>query len=186
MDNFFTQTRIPAPNIDWKKVWPDRADASDPRDFFPRWRRTDPTPSAEEIWPSDIARSLISVGLIPTNVRIFRWAPNKYFTWHIDAGSSTKPTLCAINWVLEGSGMIQWDSNRILTTQDAEAYRYQLGELDDYYEKSSIGHACLVNTAIPHRVVNMNSIHRLSVSILFDADITYEDAYTRLHQANLL
>ena len=46
-------------------------------------------------------------------------------------------------------------------------------------------HACIVNTAIPHRVLNMNKIHRITISIEFGKKLNYEQAVERLINVGL-
>lgn len=187
MNNFCVKTKLTMPVLDWRKFWPDCPGVYEDRDLFPRWRKADPMPAMENFWPNnDIPSKLRDVNLIPEVFRIFRWAPNKFFTWHIDARTPVKPNFCAINWVVEGQGEIQWSTTISLEDQHAEAYRYKLGDWNDSFDMSAHGHCCLVNTAIPHRVFNKNNQHRLSYSLLFHQDISYEDAYKKLKQVNLI
>lgn len=188
MNAFFQKTLIPNPvNINWQTLWPEIKSPTDPTDIFPRCRSLDENTSINDLWPtSDIPEKLNSVNLNPSNIRVFRWAPNKFFTWHIDAGGSSGPTKCALNWIVEGAGDIQWNSKLDMSESSDHAFKYKLGELNDYYEMSSDGNACLVNTAIPHRLVNMNNYHRVSISMLVDSTLSYKEVYNRLKSVNLI
>jgi len=178
MNQFYTQTTLPTPNINYQTVWPN--DPTDTSDTIPRWVEYD---LSNLLWSDDIINQLASENLIPQLVRIFRWSPNRFFPWHID-GTIDEITTFAINWVLDGSGTIQWSSKLKLPLPPKEhyhlAYGNMVGSLTDEYEESALGHGCLVNTTIPHRVVNNNDIHRITVSIQFGNQYTYEEVREKL------
>ena len=185
MNKFYTLTNIPKPSIDYKLIWPN--DPTDMTDTHPRWKTY---PNHSDIWDSDTTKLLSKCGITPTLIRLFRWAPNKTFNWHID-GSSIDITQFAINWILDGEGSIEWSPNLILPQLEDKFKNLAFGALpskhgDSYLsECSTDGHGCLVNTTIPHRVVNKNNIHRVTVSILFNNNLTYDQAATKLISAGL-
>jgi hypothetical protein len=181
VNKFYTQLTLPAPIIDYKSIWPN--DALDTEDSIPRWKAYPLNIAKQNFWTEEIRNTLISQGMNPTLVRIFRWRPNNTFPWHID-GTINEITKFAINWVLEGAGAIHWDSKLILPVP-AEQYQHITysrlpSKFDDEYEVSTLGHGCLVNTTIPHKVVNDNNIHRITISIQFENHINYEQAFEKL------
>jgi hypothetical protein len=196
MDNrFCTQTSIPIPHgIDYRSLWTDSPYSE--TDTVPRWKQfkypdlfvSNNESYMHEIFTPPIAQVLDILG--PNFVRVFRWYPGKIGTWHIDGNVQNKIE-CAINWVVEGKGLIQWDRNLKLlvpepgTPTAAFSFGAKQGVLEDYAEYSHIGHACLVNTGVPHRAINTEPIHRITISLAFK-QVTYEQACELLMKHNLL
>ena len=187
MNPYYTQTLIPTPKIDCKSVWP--TDPTDPTDTKPRWK---PIPVVNsELWDEEIYNKLKECRLVPRIARVFRWAPNNCYTWHID-GDANKGLVVpfCINWIVEGAGLIQW--NRDIKLQMPSRQQaglnlgYYNGGIEDSYEEQTSGHACIVNTEITHRVVNLENIHRLSISIMFDFNLTYSDTIKELTKHGLI
>ena len=187
MNKFYTQTLIPMPKVDCKALWPN--DPTDPTDTRPRWKKIPFV--AETLWDIEIYNKLKQCYLTPHNVRVFRWAPIKFYPWHIDGNSNTKYLFpFAINWIVEGGGLIQWNTTKELTVGLQSEARLHLGMCvgtpQDAYEDQTFGHGCIVNTTIPHRVLNFEKTHRLSISVIFDPTITYEDTITNLKSVGLI
>jgi hypothetical protein len=183
MNKFYTQTLIPMPNIDYKSIWPNSP--TDTSDSIPRWRTyTDKT----GLWENEVIKKLEFCELTPYLIRIFRWMPKTVFPWHTD-GTSDLVTPFAINWLCEGVGAIQWDSKIELPKPEEHysriAFGTKIGAIDDHFEEITLGHGCIVNTAIPHRVLNMNKIHRITISIEFGKKLNYEQAVERLINVGL-
>ena len=116
--------------------------------------------NVNDIVPNDLLKKLDSVGLSPLKVRLFVWPKNHIGIWHIDGRHWSDDTHLAsiqnvsLNWVLAGSGVIQWD-RRVeskLKTIDG-VYRGLQSSLDDSFEAESAGDGVLVDTTIPHRVL---------------------------------
>ena len=189
MNEYFSQTIIPTPVIDWKSLWPEILSSDDPGVNLPLFRLINTrSVTLHDLWPEgNVADKLTHAGIEPYFIRIFRWAPNRFFPWHID-GIISKPRFCALNWVLEGHGEIQWntkfewDNTPCKTT----AFKVRLGNYDDPYEESVNANACLVNTFIPHRVVNMNNMHRVTISIVTNEELSYTEVYNRLASVQLI
>jgi hypothetical protein len=160
-----------------------------------KWK---PYSNQNPIWDDLITDLLSKNGFTDTIIRVFRWPPNKDFVWHIDGRTDGNPILFeqshidqfAINWVLEGSGLIQWNSNlnlfRPTHKKGVYAFQHIQGHKDDYYEEQTNGHACLINTSIPHRVVNYSDTHRITVSILFNNGLTFDQAAEKLKSCGLI
>jgi hypothetical protein len=181
MNKFYSETTLPTPILDYKSLWPNAP--ADISDTIPRWQQYPLNIARKTLWNEEIRSQLASQGLTPTLVRIFRWCPKGRFTWHID-GTTKEITSFAINWILEGEGVIQWNSKLKLPPPPSQhnhlAYGSVVGTDHDPYEEETGGHGCLVNTAIPHRVLNNNNIHRISLSIQFGNQLTYEQALEKL------
>jgi hypothetical protein len=184
MNRFYTQTLIPRPNVDYRSIWPNSP--TDTSDTIPRWKTY---PVKTGLWENEVIKKLESCNLTPKLVRVFRWLPNTLFPWHID-GNIEEQTEFAINWVCEGQGIIQWDSKIELELPPTEhsqlASRNKMGSLTDPFEEAVFGNGCIVNTTIPHRVVNMEALHRITVSIQFGNKLTYADAVNRLLDCDLI
>jgi hypothetical protein len=181
MNSYYAQTRIACPTIDYSTLWTNSAD--DPADIRPTWKiyRT-----VDELWADDTGPELTRCGLKPQLIRVFRWAPNLIHPWHVD-GNPQNPDKFALNWVLDGSGSIQWNSKLEFPESTVQgAYKYKQGTASDHYESETRGHGCLVNVGIAHRVVNMEPKHRITVSLLFTRYISYEWALRILADRGLI
>jgi hypothetical protein len=183
-DRFYKQTTIPAPSVDYKTIW--NVDPKDPADTNPRWLTY---PKDSKIWNDDILNRLKTVGLKPRLIRVFRWKPNSVFPWHID-GSVNEITEFAINWVYEGSGIIQWNSSLELPKPAEKNYHLAYGSFngkaEDKFEAEALGHGCVVNTTIPHRVLNLSDVHRITVSIQFGNEFTYSETVEKLKSCGFI
>ena len=180
-ESYFVKTKIPIPFIDWKKIWDVESTDATANERFKSYT------NFLNLWETDIAKRLYSIKLYPRRIRVFRWEPGRgVFPWHID-GSYDEFVNFAINWVLDGHGSIQWNSKMDLPkTPSISSYASKKGKLTDVVECEEFGHACIVNTSIPHRVVNINKIHRVSVSMTFQKQIKYNEAVEILRNNGLL
>jgi hypothetical protein len=186
MNNFFVKTTIPKPNIDFKLLWD--IEPTSKHNELPRFKefRIVEYHTLVDLWEPEIRNKLISVDLFPRQIRVFRWRPNYVFPWHID-GNPNEAINFAINWVLDGSGEIQWNQNIILNKNTLDmSYGSKRGNIDDSYDCRAYGDFCIINTAIPHRVININNIHRITASMIYKKQITYTEAVNRLKSVNLL
>jgi hypothetical protein len=189
MNEYFSQTVIPTPILNWKSLWPEILSSDDPGVSLPLFRLINTkSVTLHNLWSEgNIADKLKNAGIEPYFIRIFRWPPNRFFPWHID-GVASKPRFCALNWVLEGHGEIQWNAKFEWdeTTNKTNAFKNRPGKYDDIYEESTNANACLVNTLIPHRIVNMNNAHRITLSILVNEKLNYAEVYNRLASVELI
>jgi hypothetical protein len=179
---YFIKTKIPKPNINFKQLW--NVEPGDEFNVLPRWKQFF---DLESLWDDDTKRKLLKIELYPRIVRVFRWRPNFVFPWHID-GTHDNAVQFAINWVLDGQGLIQWNSSIILNQETTRnmSFGSKLGKMEDPYDCEVYGNQCLVNTSIPHRVINLSNIHRITASMIYSKEITYDDAVYRLKTVNLL
>jgi hypothetical protein len=116
--------------------------------------------NVDDIVPEDLLKKLDSVGLSPLKVRLFVWPKNHIGIWHIDGRHWGDDTHLAsiqnvsLNWVLAGSGVIQWDRRVESKLKIIDGvYRGLQSSLDDSFEAESAGDGVLVDTTIPHRVL---------------------------------
>lgn len=186
MNNCYTQTTIPMPNIDYKLIWPNEAtDTTVGTTIYKIY------PNQLGLWDEQTTKLLLSCGLTPTMIRIFRWLPNSNSKWHID-GTITAVSNFAINWILDGAGEIEWGATIVLPKPNDNDKHSAFGVLpcrrgdDTLVDCRFSGHGCLVNTTIPHRVVNKNDIHRIAVSIHFGNMLTYGQVAEKLTAAGLV
>lgn len=183
-DMFYRKVKIPRPNINWKNIWD--ADSSDQIDRDTRFKQYY---DFNRIWKSDVFLALAKVDLIPRSIRIFRWNPNDVFPWHID-GNIDNAVMFAINWVLDGSGLIQWNRSIILNRPSSKVenitHGSKIGDRDDSIECQVFGDSCIVNTSIPHRVINLEKTHRVTASLIYKKHITYDEAIERLQTIDLI
>ena len=186
MNKFYTQTLIPMPKVDCKAMWPN--DPTDKTDVRPRWKKAPFI--AENLWDAEIYNKLNQCDLVPTTVRVFRWAPTSYYPWHIDGNSNIQYVIpFAINWIVEGAGLIQWNTAiKLITGGEMAGFHAGVyaGTPQDVFEEQTSGHGCIVNTTIPHRVLNFEKTHRLSISVMFNHTLSYEDTITNLKTVGLI
>jgi hypothetical protein len=178
---YFAKTKMPTPDIDWTEIW-----SQEPTDRSLSAPRYKEYKDFQKFLDSETGKLLKSIKLYPRKIRIFRWKPVRVFPWHID-GTKTEKVNFAINWVLDGKGKIQWNSKMNLPrTPSGLSWASKLGTFSDASEYETFGHQCVVNTSIPHRVVNISKVHRITVSMMFQEDITYEGAINILKANDLL
>jgi hypothetical protein len=181
--NYFRQTLLPTPTIDWQSVW---AGKFPPK--FPKWKELSTT---NPLWSSDVYDTLNSIGLSIRQIRVFKWGQNRFYPWHID-GSNGKVSNWAINWVVNGTGQIQWNDNVKMVSDDYNVTGgFNLGKADDPYtlQTTNSGHGCIVKVDLPHRVVTLgDKLPRESISIFFNKSdvITFDEAIVLLQSVNLI
>jgi hypothetical protein len=182
-NNYYCQTTLPTPNIDWESVWAGKFPPT-----FPKWKEyTTNTP----IWNDSVCDKLNSIGLSVRQIRVFKWGRNRFYPWHID-GSNGSVSHWAINWVVNGTGQIQWNDNlKLQSDQYNVTGGFKIGSANDPYthQTTNSGNACLVKINIPHRVVTLgNTLPRESISIFFNksGSLTYEQARDLLATVNLV
>jgi hypothetical protein len=196
--DFYCKTLLPTPKVDWQSIWGDESPAT-PKTL--PWRNAK-VGSLKNLWEPEIADKLISIGLVPSTLRVFKWTGNKGHVWHID-GNDHEVTQCAINWVMEGEGRIQWDPDRKLNwiadqhgrTRPINKARQMdpttHSNKDDTFvcETPDNGNQCLVKTNITHRVYNCDwDTPRTTMSMVFQdrGKWTYERTRDALHKIGLL
>jgi hypothetical protein len=187
MKKYHRKTLIPRPNVDVHSLW-NNIDPTSLEDTSPRWKRYHPV---TDIWDAETYKKLNEIGFLVKSIRVFRWRPGMMCEWHID-GTAAVVEHFAINWVVEGQGCIQWDSSMELTTYEPKSGAdrlnrgIKLGSIEDYVEEETNGDQCIVDISIPHRVINLSSEHRITISVLFNTNLTYSDAVSVLDTNNLL
>jgi hypothetical protein len=114
----------------------------------------------DSIVPEYLLKKLNDADLRPSKVRIFIWPKNFVGIWHIDGLQYTDDDHPAslqnvsMNWVLSGSGLIQWNSQVKPKLKPMRGvYSGILSQATDLVEEECTGHGVLVDTTVPHRVV---------------------------------
>ena len=183
MNNYYCRTLLSVPDVDWETVWQGRYPPT-----FPKWKECDVN---RPLWGRDIYDKLESIDLSVRQVRVFKWGRNNFYPWHID-GSDGKVSNWAINWVVNGTGRIQWNDELKMTP---DAYNvtggFRLGAAQDKFSCQTIdsGHACLVRVDVPHRVVTLgDKLPRETISIFFNKSValTFDAARELLQSVNLI
>lgn len=184
MKKYHRKTLIPRPNINVRDLWGD-IDPTDKSDTRPRWRAH--TTDYDNVWEPDVHKKLNELGFFVRGIRVFRWMPNKVFEWHID-GTINQVEHFAINWVVEGQGLVQWNPDITLNTLASHGFSrgVMAGSITDYVEEQTDGDQCILDISKPHRVVNLSNEHRMTISVTFKNDLTYSDAVSILGTNNLL
>jgi len=184
-EDYFVRTTIPVPNIDWSSVW---GDTSPLGITTHRWK---PVKELDNIWPADLHDKFNSIGLKPLMARVFKWHSKSFFPWHID-GYEKGATKCALNWVVQGGGIVQWNEHMVL---DGQTNGLASAAADGTYNDSCTMQTqvddvnYLVKTDIPHRVFGIDpATPRISISMLFDNNWmwSYERTRTKLAELGLL
>jgi|LauGreDrversion4_1035100.scaffolds.fasta_scaffold10337_6 hypothetical protein len=107
--------------------------------------------NVEEIASAELLATLKSIDMFPEYVRLFVWPKNYCGIWHID-GTIDNPRHSAINWILHGSGLIQFNNSVELHSMPG-VHLGKHGTMSDNIEAETTGHGCIINTGACHRVV---------------------------------
>ena len=107
--------------------------------------------NVEEIASAELLATLKSIDMFPEYIRLFVWPKNQCGIWHID-GTIDTPRHSAINWILHGSGLIQFNNSVELHPMPGVHLGLQ-GTITDSIDAETDGHGCVVNTSATHRVV---------------------------------
>jgi len=141
-----------------------------------------------KIWNTDISDRLKSIDMYPESLRLFYWDPKKtYYPWHID-GDIKHVSKKSINWVLRGSGKIQWSNAVNLTKINQKSHGISHDDIDQsqiIYETSESG--ILIDTSIPHRVV-LEGEERFTVTLQWNSEKNFDfhESCKRLKSVDLL
>ena len=178
---YYNKINIPRPKVDVRKYW---SELQKEHKFYVQ------VTDDMELWEKSISTKMRICGLYPDRLRLFWWTPRKvYNRWHID-GTSTDISEISMNWIISGSGFIQWSNTVVLDPPD-DSYYNAAGAVesgsDDPYDAQCSGDGYLLNTAITHRVVNNSSDGRTTVTLSYNrANLhTFEDSLNRLQLVGL-
>jgi len=136
--------------------------------------------NVEDIVPRDFLEKLELIDQVPDYVRLFVWPKNQYSIWHIDgAGATTRH--CSMNWVLRGSGQVQFNSN----VKDWVS-RVSNNNLTTIVEAETTADGYLINTGVPHRVVTKDD-GRVTLSLAWKSkDIPFIAMVEKLSRIGLV
>jgi hypothetical protein len=139
-----------------------------------------------EVVPEYINQRLRDVGLEFRSARVFSWAGAHKHVWHIDGRRFVEQT--AINFVLFGSGQMQWSNNinidRKLHYENWGGTKHS--NADEVIAETG-GHSIFVNIGIPHRVVTQDD-GRVTLSLLWKEKCNYpfSEMLVRLSDAGFI
>jgi hypothetical protein len=140
--------------------------------------------NVEEIIPSDLLDKFKTIEMMPEYVRLFVWPKNYCGIWHIDGTEDTYRN-SAINWIIKGSGLIQFNSNIELGHKQG-VHKGAIGTLLDEVEVETDGHGCLIDTSACHRVIT-KADGRNTISIGWkNKDVPFQTMIEKLHQINMI
>lgn len=145
----------------------------------------------EESFSNELLNKFKSVGLRPWKLRFFVWKPNILSAWHVDTSSKNGILRSSINWVVNGGGEIQWNSDLKLNSTQTVREGFDEGSIEstvnDHVSHSTIGHGCLVDTSIPHRV-KVGPEGRTTISLLWEQpeNFSFNETYDKLNSINLI
>jgi hypothetical protein len=185
MKKYHRKTLIPRPNIDVHSLW-NNIDTNSKNDTFPRWKPYTST----DVWDEETYKKLNDLGFFIKSIRVFRWRPAKIFEWHID-GTINQVEHFAVNWVVEGRGLVQWNPNITLNTFASHGFSRGVSDvlvssIKDHVEEQTDGDQCILDISTPHRVINLSKDHRMTISVSFKNNLTYSDAVSILDANNLI
>lgn len=147
----------------------------------------------QNIWADNVIYwKLKSINLYPSLIRYFYWKKdNIYYPWHID-GDGTTVSKISMNWIISGQGKIQWNPDIDLDYNKESGVIHAVNNNslpeDDFCSEID-GNGYLVNTAIPHRVVNNENQSRFTLTLQFFTSSTlgsFDDVLRRLKSVDLL
>jgi hypothetical protein len=181
---YFHKTKIPVPDLDPNDVL-EIYNYLKKRDLR-QWRDNI---SKSNVWKCrEIEEKFKIINLYPIKFRIFRWpAYRTYFPWHID-GTPNSPAFISLNWIISGKGIIQWNSDIDMLEKDDDVYAVRtISDKNDVAQAESDGHSCLINTQIPHRVVNTDNSSRISLTLQFlNGGLPFLEAVEKFRSVDLL
>lgn len=125
----------------------------------------------DEIVPVEFIEKLKTIDMVPDYIRLFVWPRNSCGIWHIDGNINTFRH-CSMNWILKGSGLIQFN-NSIKLHPILGVHKGLQGTLEDAVEAETDGHGCIIDTASCHRVVTGDD-GRTTICLSYkDKDVTH-------------
>jgi hypothetical protein len=140
--------------------------------------------NVEKIVPAELLEKLESVNIFPEYVRLFVWPCNFVGKWHID-GDQHSPRHSCLNWVLKGSGLIQFNNN-LEVTFGTGIHRERRSLPNDLVEAETVGHGYAINSGSIHRVITQKD-GRTSISLSYKVkDVEFPVMLEKLHQINMI
>jgi hypothetical protein len=154
MNLFFKKINIPEPKWNLPFVIPDPGLVLYERHYT----------NIKEIVPNDLLEKLNVINMVPEYVRIFVWPKNFSGQWHID-GTYDLARFSCMNWIINGSGVIQFNSNIKLKAVNG-VHRGSGGPSSptDAIEEETTGHGYVINSGACHRIFT-NQDGRTSISL---------------------
>jgi hypothetical protein len=120
--------------------------------------------NVKDIVPPNLLEKLNTINMEPEYVRLFVWPRNFVGQWHIDGDFNT-PRYSCMNWVIKGSGLIQFNSTIIMEAKPG-VHRGKASTPTDTVEAETTGHSCAISSGSIHRVV-IGEDGRTSISLSY-------------------
>jgi hypothetical protein len=140
--------------------------------------------NVEDIIPKDFINKFSEIDLVPQLIRVFVWPRNNTGVWHID-GTSALGRNVALNWVIKGSGVIQFNTKLPLSPMYG-VHSGRRPSIGDAIEAETFGHGCLINTGIGHRVVTGEE-GRTTISLAYThRDMPFFEMVEKFRQINII
>jgi hypothetical protein len=140
--------------------------------------------NVEDIIPADLLEKFKAIDMPPEYVRLFVWPKNHCGIWHID-GTADTYRHSAINWILQGSGLIQFNNSLELQPMPG-VHLGKRSTLAENAEAETTGHGCVVNTGACHRVITGQD-GRTTISIGWKTnDTPFPAMLEKLRQINII
>lgn len=142
--------------------------------------------NVEEIIPTDFLEKLRTVDMVPEYVRLFVWPRNFCGQWHIDGDYET-PRYSCMNWIISGSGLIQFNPNAELKITPG-VYRGSGGltSPDEFVDAATSGHGYAINSRSPHRVLTKEDGRTLISLSYKNKDVEFSEMIEKLRLINFI
>jgi hypothetical protein len=140
--------------------------------------------NVEDIIPSGLLEKFKSINMLPEYIRLFVWPVNHCGIWHID-GTVDTYRYSAINWILQGSGLIQFN-NSIQLHRIPGVHLGKASTLAETAEAETSGHGYVINASACHRVITGRD-GRTTISIGWkNKDTPFSAMLEKLRQINIV
>jgi len=162
---------------------PVRSDFVPPADFVPI-RRYKP----EEVLSKQAIDKFTSLGFELREVQMFMTPPETTTTIHID-GHTTSISKSAINYVLNGVGIMKWyrlkneNINPLTTSAGTNYIRLQPSDCEET-DSLNLSKLTLVEVCQPHNIINNSKEFRYCFSIRYNIDSDFEKIKKRVQSWN--
>ena len=138
--------------------------------------------NVNQIVPQDIIKRFKQVKIQLSAVRFFIWPKNTVGLWHVDGALNKYKRNTAMNWIIGGSGELQWSESVVVAPMpERKVYLGAEAQPTDIISARTDANQCLVSTCIPHRIVTKDD-GRVSISLIWTlpTDYPFSEVVTRL------
>lgn len=142
--------------------------------------------NVDEIVPADLLEKLKTINIVPEYIRLFVWPRNFCGQWHID-GDYLTPRYSCMNWIINGSGLIQFNPNAELkVVPGVHRGTGNLTDPNEFVAAETNGHGYVINSGSPHRVFTKDD-GRTSISLSYkNKDVVFSEMVKKLRLINIV